>query len=233
MPSEPTVRKDVEGRARERFLSGARTCSIDICGPVAPTEPDVVRWPAKFYTQRELQAAVNDQGSRRRLLYRLIPETSEELTELDAKTGELDGPLWAFADALEERLRSEYIAAEQEFQNVDRARSALDRFRSAGSEQLAQAQKDLGRLTASRSELSNHQESLFMLSQRFRALSIPVFDESAINASLTPERPPSAARLLRRLKAALRLAANSQWPTGPTAGHRGRHRQPHRRDEKD
>ena len=92
MPSEPTVRKDVEGRARERFLSGGATCSIDICGPVAPTEPDVVRWPAKFYTQRELQAAVNDQGSRRRLLYRLIPETSEELTELDAKTGELDGP---------------------------------------------------------------------------------------------------------------------------------------------
>ena len=88
----------------------------------------------------------------------------------------------------------------------DQARLALDRFRNAGSEQLATAQNELGRLTAFRTQLSGHRDSLFILTQSVAALAIPLVEEPAINATLAPASGPSAERLLRRLKATLRLA---------------------------
>ncbi|MGO8765614.1 MAG: hypothetical protein ACLQSR_10850, partial [Limisphaerales bacterium] len=117
LPEEPSVKADVEDRARQKFLSGSPVVSMDIRGPANPTASFKERWPARFYTQRELQKAVRDQTIRRQILFRLIPTESAGLISRTEQILQLDTRLHGVATELE-LLRTQYAEAAQAFAAV-------------------------------------------------------------------------------------------------------------------
>lgn len=206
LPTEVATRADVESRGRTRFLSGNATCDLDICGPIASTEQAATRWPAKFFTQRELQDAVKDQAARRRLLYRLVPGQGEVLERLDARIASLDTALADEVVRLVE-AKSTFVACGQELQDVERARTALARFSNAGAASLSTAQGDQGKLQASSEQLAHMGQSLgSVLTDSLRA-TLPALEDQALDASLQGDARTGAAALLRRYQVALRLAS--------------------------
>lgn len=145
LPEEIDVRTDVEKRANSRFLAGSPFIECGICGPANPTLPVPERWPARFFTQRELQRAVRDPEERRQLLYQLIPgegaalrARSEQIAELDRRLSELAAELVT--------TRANMVEAEQSFDLVKKSKEALETFKSAGGDRLIAAQADHGRV---------------------------------------------------------------------------------------
>lgn len=147
LPTDDAVRRDVVDRARKCFLSGNPEIDIAAHGPAAPTAPWKERWPAAFYTQRELQTSVHEQEQRRQVLYRLIPTELPGLVERDRRLKEFDEQLWECAADVEEK-RTALAEAEESLARVQAAREALDRFKEAGIESLTDVQGDQSKLQA-------------------------------------------------------------------------------------
>jgi len=145
LPTDAAERKDVDGRARNRFLSGSPEIQAEVRGPIPLTSPPRERWPATIYTQRELRSAVHDQETRRQLLYRLIPSLKATLVSRDAELKELDGQLAELVDDVDQ-CRQTMEAAKEDESRATTARAALQRFAEAGISLLSQAQEDQGRL---------------------------------------------------------------------------------------
>ncbi len=206
LPTELATRADVESRGRSRFLSGNASCTLDICGPIAETEQSASRWPAKFFTQRELQDAVKDQAARRRLLYRLIPGQGEVLERLDTGIADLDATLRETVLRLD-TAKATFVASGQELQNVERAKTALERFSAAGAASLSTAQSDQGKSQAASGDLTRMGQSLAVVLDDATRMSLPVLDDPTLSASLQGEPEVGAADLLTRYRVALRLAS--------------------------
>lgn len=205
LPTDADTKSQVESRANQRFLSGNARCDLDVRGPVATTETEFIRWPAKFFTQRELQDAVKDQGARRRLLYRLAPGQGQELERLDAEIVTLDRTLTDEATRVA-TARDSFVSTGQELQNVERARNALARFADAGGAALSSAQSDQGRLKAAIEEFETIRERLIACQEDVQRVQLPSLSDSALTESLSADEGVATTRLLRRLRATVRLA---------------------------
>jgi hypothetical protein len=65
MPQDGVLARDVEARSL-KFLAGDPAVVVDIVGPIAATLSSAQRWPARFFTQRELAGIANDPDNSRR-----------------------------------------------------------------------------------------------------------------------------------------------------------------------
>lgn len=97
MPADAPTKGDVESRAALRFQSGNPTIEPTVRGPVSISEPLSNRWPAQFFTQRELQLAVKDQKGLRKILYHLVPDSAAVLISSESILIEADSELAALA----------------------------------------------------------------------------------------------------------------------------------------
>lgn len=145
MPTDARVRSDVEGRANSRFLSGSPSVELDICGPVNPTRPPAERWPALFYTQRELQQAVADDSGLRQLLFALSPGRSAQLNEQFSRISDLSAAMGRLVPPIGRatELKGE---ADQALATADASRTALARYHAVGADRLTQVQSAVGRM---------------------------------------------------------------------------------------
>lgn len=134
---------DVKERSG-RFLSGNPTITLDIVGPIAATLPPRDRWPARFFTQRELGSIAKDSDNVRRILYHLAPAATADLLQQDKVVDEFEVRLRSLASTIAS-AHAALAEKEQAFATAEGARQALEAFREAGAARLAAAQADLGR----------------------------------------------------------------------------------------
>jgi hypothetical protein len=147
LPTEADLRRDVEERANARFLSGGADVTQDICGPVSPAEAANMRWPARFFTQRELQAIARDQDGLRRLIYSLSAGGASALAARDDALGALDDRLASLARASAD-IRADSAEAQQSFDTASRSKEALDRLAATNTNDLDEANRKKGLVQA-------------------------------------------------------------------------------------
>lgn len=144
-PQPGLLADDVRERSG-RFLSGNPTITLDIVGPIAATLPPRDRWPARFFTQRELGSIAKDSDNVRRILYHLAPAATADLLQQDKVIDGFDVRLRSLASTIAS-AHATLAEKEQAFATAEGARQALEAFREAGAAKLAAAQADLGRTT--------------------------------------------------------------------------------------
>ncbi len=211
LPSDEKLRKEVTDRAQERFLSGDPEVEVDIRGPVNPEAEVKDRWPAVFFTQRELQIAVSNPETRMRLLYQLIPSETQRLLTRSQQIEELDidlNDLVGDVDLKDE----ERIEANEELEFIKKSLVALDRFKEAGIAGLSRVQNDDSRLKNLIGVFEDQLESLHSISMdeddwehltsSFETISDPGLREILDDNLL--DRP--FLRLVKRYQAAFRYA---------------------------
>lgn len=150
LPADEQVAEDVRGRGTERFLSGNPEIGVDICGPCDPTKPVAERWPAVFFTQRELQQAASDQKALRELLFQLIPGAGAGLR---AQFDDIAATSDAIADLVPTLTNAvkELGDAEQALAGATAAKDALGRYERVGAQEFTAAQADVGRMRSAES----------------------------------------------------------------------------------
>lgn len=141
LPREKATADDVRGRASERFLSGGAQIEV-LFGGTAAAEGN---WPAQFFTQRELQAAVEDQEGLRQILYNLAPGGAGVLNEQHEQLATLDNQLRRLVPEIVTAKTAEGETA-QAFQEANSAREAMGRHRDAGVDRLERAYADVASL---------------------------------------------------------------------------------------
>jgi ABC-type cobalamin/Fe3+-siderophores transport system ATPase subunit len=204
LPDDLQIRADVESKASERFLSGNAAVTAEIRGPINPELSLRERWPAVFFSQRELQKAVNDHGVRRQVLYKLVSSEASGLIQRAEEINKLDQELWALSaecDALRQGLED----AEEAFDLAKRSKDALDRFSSAGVNKLTEAQSDLGKIEALNDVLEELRISLGGLERNLTLVKIPDLASSDAKEILEGESEnTSLNRIANRLRASAR-----------------------------
>lgn len=178
-PAEERAKRDVEARAQRRFLLGSPEIQIDFAGSAVGGE-----WPAKFFTQRELQDAVDDQRGLREILFHLIPRHTEALKAHQAKLATLDEDLSELANEIVDS-RSDAADCEQALQEAADARAALKRFEAAGADQLAAVQEGIGRVKSYRADIGVVRTSVEDATSTLTESTFPR-DESGFLASFFP-----------------------------------------------
>ena len=172
LPEDENVRKDVFERAQQRFLSGNPSLKYDIAGPVNPTAEKKERWPAEFYTQRELQRAVDDQGGLRKLLFRLVPGQAAVLTDREQQISNLDKKLHQSVEKISNK-KEVLGEAEQAFVRAQKARDALERFAQVGVAELTLAQHDAGAVQTAKSEVGAIRGAFASVKEKIANLKAP------------------------------------------------------------
>jgi ABC-type cobalamin/Fe3+-siderophores transport system ATPase subunit len=209
LPDEADVRTDVERRARDKFLSGTPAIVVDIRGPLNPTIQLRERWPARFFTQRELQKAVRDQKIRRQILFRIIPSESALLVSRADRIAQLDGQLIQLAKDVE-LARTHYADAIQALAGVEASKRALDRFAAAGVAKLTAAQADQGRLDAAIRRLTTTEDQLEELTESSCFVQAPSLSDTRLQNLLAESGTGRALEAMtRRYRAAIRYAQNT------------------------
>jgi hypothetical protein len=203
-PDDEQIRSDVENRARKRFLSGGAKISCETRGPINTELPLSNRWPAQFFSQRELQKAVDNQLVRRQILYRLIPAEADGLIERAEAIEHLDRQLWSLSSECDV-ARQQVENAEEAFDLVRRSKEALDRFASAGVQRLTEAQTASGRVEALENVLKDFQEPLADLAAIASVLRIPELKATEARSLLEgSSKDTSFNRIAKRVRASVR-----------------------------
>ena len=139
LPDDPTLCTNVQARAG-RFLVGEAEVNYD-CPGRESTAPLGEQWPAKFFTQNELQRLSEESGAVEEILSRLVPEAGTEIEKLTGELNTLDNGL---RDLLKElnRLEGAVAESEQAWQRAKSAKNALTAFSQAGVDRLHLAVKE-------------------------------------------------------------------------------------------
>ncbi len=160
-PQFPTLATDVKQRS-DSFLSGNPTVTLDISSPIAATLSLCERWPARFFTQRELASITKDADNIRKILYHLASSGSTDLLDKDKVINELDERLRTLAQTIA-GTHAALAEKEQIFETAKKARQALDAFKEAGADALAVAQADQGRVSGFSSSVKDARKNLLAL----------------------------------------------------------------------
>lgn len=183
LPTEPDVREDVQGRAQTRFLSGNPVISEDVVGPVDPTAPARERWPALFFTQRELQQAVADQEGLRGLLFQLLPDRGDELAAQYENIRSRSQDLARLVPKLVAATQA-FGVAEQDLAAATTSRKALERYEAVGASQFTIAQGDLGRIRAAVTAASDLSGSIQAATATAGVLTSPTLESERLRGLL-------------------------------------------------
>lgn len=132
-PDDLTLRNNFEARAGI-FLAGKPEVKYD-CPGRESTASLGEQWPARFFSQNELQRLSQEPGTVEQILSRLVPE---ECVEIERLTQELDTVNSDIRDLCEEPigLEEDITESEQARQQAQKAKDALAAFSQAGVEHL-------------------------------------------------------------------------------------------------
>ena len=141
LPTASDVARDVQARA-ELFVGGGEP-TLEYAGTAAGDRAD---WAAQFFTQRELQLAVTDQGKLGAIIYNVSDGESEGLASRSKRLEEIDELLSAGAQQ-RASIRADLVDGRQELAQANAAAAALRRFKDVGADriELAQARASIAR----------------------------------------------------------------------------------------
>jgi hypothetical protein len=208
LPANDPPRKNVDERARLRFLSGGAKVDLEIRGPVAPASAVRERWPAVFYTQRELRQAARDQEVLRRLLFGLTGSKQSELADQVVELRRLDRDLESRISGIAS-LRIELDAAEQRADTADAAKAALQRFEEVGVDELAAVQIDVGALSAFCGSYTQALSSVRQAANAVGALQVPTLATPTARAAIAPLQPERLVETAQTAKISLAATLES------------------------
>jgi len=127
------LREQVEARGR-LFSEGAARIELD-CPGSDPTAPSQKRWPARFFTQNELQRLAQDSTAVEEILAKLASFETESIEKHTKDLNDLDRHLSEIAKELE-NLDERVAEAEQAHQRAENAKTELTKFAAAGVDRL-------------------------------------------------------------------------------------------------
>lgn len=185
-PQVKLLADDVAQRST-RFLSGNPTLTFDIVSPVAGTLPFRERWPARFFTQRELASIAKDADNVQKVLYHLAPSGGASLFAKEKAIAELDDVLKLISRDIAD-AHTVLAEKEQAFMTAKNARKALEVFNEAGAGSLAIAQADQGRVEILRSAVNKIKGQLSVVVTNVRDVEPPALEsvDQAIAVDVQP-----------------------------------------------
>lgn len=205
-PTDTSIRKQTQERAKLRFLAGSPEIDIETPGS-DPTAELHDRWPARFFAQSELQRLA-EAGSIEELLARLTPAEVPEIEERRMTLRGLDGQLSDAAQNLTE-LDEALAEAEQEHSRSKKAKEELDAFEGAGIGKLHTIARTRQIWEAALNESTNLNATISDVLTSARSLEIPSVDDElnrllTVPGSDTSELDPEGhwSRVLLHLKSA-------------------------------
>ena len=144
LPSDDVLESQVKARGKNGFLAGSPAITLD-CPGEDPTAPPREQWPAKFYTQNELQRLAQQPRAVEDILARLAPpsETSD-IQDREENLRTLDKELVRTARHLA-KLDEDVADAEQACERSRTAADELAAFADAGIEDIRHASSALHR----------------------------------------------------------------------------------------
>ena len=175
LPEDDSVRKQVEVRGRDRFLSGSAEVVLD-CPGRDPTAAPREQWPAVFYTQTELQRLAQSPGAVEDILSRLVASETQDIMERKKRLGDLDKELTRASTRLG-KLGDDVADAEQAAQRSRRAAEELAVFADAGVENLNRVSSDLSRWRGSAKAATELARELVSLLDSLSAVDVPELDK--------------------------------------------------------
>lgn len=195
LPQTAPLDSDVKDRSA-RFLSGNPTITLDLMSPIAATLPFSARWPARFFTQRELASIAKDAENVRKILYHLAPSGSEHLDSQETTIRNLDRRLLSLTQTIE-TAHAVLAEKEQAFASADKARLALNAFKEAGADKLGVAQADQGRVTSFFSSVEDAKQKLSAALALATELKVPKVE--SLDVSTTLEIKPALESIAQKL----------------------------------
>ena len=141
LPQDKSVKKQVQARGKDGFLSGSAEVVLD-CPGRDPTAASHEQWPAVFYTQAELQRLAQDPDAVEDILAKLLASESRGLAECDSHLKELDKQLTRAASSLT-KLGDDVSDAEQASLRSQKAAEELEALSEAGVETLSRVASGL------------------------------------------------------------------------------------------
>lgn len=205
-PQSPSLADDVKHRSNS-FLSGNPAISLDIVSPIAATLPLGERWPARFFTQRELASISKDADNVSKILYHLAPSGSTDLFEKDRSIVDFDGSLNSMIRTIT-GAHAVLAESEQAFETAKKARQALDAFKEAGADALAVVQADHGRAKGFSSSVSTAREKLSEVHTIVTEIQAPKLESSELpmTTDISPQIESVAKKLEEAEKELLKLS---------------------------
>jgi hypothetical protein len=194
-PQTDPLASDVKDRSA-RFLSGNPTVTLDLVSPIAATLPLCERWPARFFTQRELASIAKDADNIRKILYHLAPSGSVELITQESAIKTFDTRLSSLTQTIEE-AHAVLAEKEQAFASADKARLALNAFKEAGADKLGVAQADQGRVISFSSSVKDVSQKVSTLLSLATKLEVP--SVVSLDASVTLDIKPLLESIVKKL----------------------------------
>ena len=175
LPQDESVRKQVEERGNDRFLSGSAEVVLE-CPGRDPTAAPHERWPAVFYTQTELQRLAEDPEAVEDILAKLVASETRDIGTREKRLGELDRELTRAASSLA-RLGDDVADAEQASQRIQRAVEELAAFSDAGVEKLNRVASDMSRWRSSAKAAIEVARKVDSLLESLSLVDIPDIDD--------------------------------------------------------
>jgi len=158
LPRDKRLAENVRARGEDIFLAGQPTISLDVSAPdhVAPLAE---RWPARFFTQNELQRLVEEPEALEDILCRLVPEQTESIEGSRRRLRDLDARLSQKATRLT-HLDQQIEEAEQQKRRAEQALAALKAIEEAGYEDLQLAAREASRVAAAAADAGELQTTV-------------------------------------------------------------------------
>ncbi len=197
LPRDQRAKADVRARGKGVFLAGDPEITLDFAGQAAGDGS----WPARFFTQRELQLAVGDQEGFKHLLFHLVPGKGEALDATETLLEEFDERLAKLVARMPE-LQEDLEEAEQALHSAQAAKDALSRYAKAGADRLKSVQSDKGSLQALKKKLQTVLRSIANVTSKVSDTEIPKMESEALSAE-------EISKSLEEIRAALSHVGNS------------------------
>ena len=140
LPHDDNVKKQVEGRGKDRFLAGSARVVLD-CPGRDTTAALAEQWPAVFYTQSELQRLAGNPDTAEDILSLLVTTETEGIKARKVLLSRYDRDLAKDANRLAE-IAEKLGEAEQAFERSKSAVAELAAFSDAGVEDLNRVASD-------------------------------------------------------------------------------------------
>ena len=210
LPDPGSVRDQVEARG-EIFVAGAPEIELD-CPGSDPTAPMAVRWPARFFSQNELQRLTQDGAAVEDILARLVPSETGEIERRSGELQLLDQQLSETAKRLEES-EDRVAEAEQAHRRAENAGEEMAAFKAAGLDRLHQAIRDRQGWKNAQAIASSLQSNLrSALAEYASVQDMPRTDEEMLKSTGADPRTLDPGerweRIVERVEAAIREADN-------------------------
>ena len=182
LPTDESIRRQVEARGRDVFAAGSPEIGLD-CPGRDRTAPPPERWPAQFFAQNELQRLSQEDAAVEDILARLVPSEmagiglrGAELQRLDKSLADLARQLANFDEKLAD--------AEQGRRRTEEAKRALAAFSESGVNRLYEAGRKKKQWETASTEvqmaLRPHVQEALLFAREFELPPINEDDEAAL-----------------------------------------------------